>query len=185
MLCKFIPRIRHVFAVLAFLLGWNPGMAQAQTLYGITFGGSLITINTATAIGTSVGAPLPGTPRYWGISFRAGNLYAFDETLQSVDQLNLLTGAIIGSTNMSYVGTEGDIAFRSDGVGFLTQNAAVPTGELAQFDVTTPNSVTVISSAVTPHIDGLAFNSLDVLYGIIQGGATLRTINTTTGVATL
>lgn len=132
---------RCVFAVVVVLLGWSSGTARAHTLYGITFGGNqLITIDTVTGAGTLVGK-LSSTMQAFGLAFRGTKLYAFDQAADRIQELDPKTGGTLSTID---IGTtrwgEGDIAFRSDGIGFI---ASELTGELSRFDLTVPNSALV------------------------------------------
>jgi hypothetical protein len=183
--------LRAVSAVV--LVGLFGGQAGAQqTLYGVTYGGSqLITINTTTGAGTVV-ATLSPSFTCAGLSFRAGRLYGVDASAPVVREINTTTGAVVNTVNLGAVITgEGDIAFRSDGIGFLCPFGPDP---LVRFDITVPSSTVIGPLNPNVTLDAMAFSPADVLYGISQsavGGqgsdtvTRLYTINQATGVMTL
>ena len=157
------------------------------TLFGITwFGDELIVVDPMTGAARSVG-PLGETIFAYGIAARDGKLYTFDQVKNRIREINLVTGRLTSEIDVGLNGLagEGDLTFRSDGVGFLVSNlndAAQPTMDLYTFDVVTRTSLKIGSLNVA--IDGLAFDSAGTLYGLGQGDATLYTINTTTATAT-
>jgi hypothetical protein len=160
-----------------------PAAAQAApVLYGITFfGNQLITIDIATGAGTVVG-PLDSSMGAYGLGTVGTDLYTFDQTADLLRELDPATGGTLNSVDLG-IGNltgEGAIDFRSDGTGFLT--TASPGATLYTF--TTAGSGTPVGGT-SQVIDGLAFDSADVLYGLIQGGATLVTINQATGALTV
>jgi hypothetical protein len=86
---------------------------------------------------------------------------------------------------------EGDLAFRSDGLGFLSTAGGAGVS-LLSFNIGTLSSNTI--SAEPFLFDGLAFNSANTLYGMSQGGggslgdgtrSKLYTIDQSTGARTL
>ncbi len=163
------------------LFGWSPGTAQAQTLYGITMapGLQLISIDTTTGAGTLV-APLAGVTEAYGLSFRGPNLYVMDAGANRIKEINPVTGATLNTIDIGIATfREGDIAFRSDGMGFIS---GVHPDPLSQFDITVPNSTPIGPLFLT--FDALAFNATDVLYGLSTGGAQLEIINQTTAART-
>lgn len=173
-------------AALAALVGPISGNVRADTLYGITFNNQLITINPTTGAGTFVGN-LDSSMLAYGIAVRNGNLYAYDQTADLIRQIDPATGHTLSSINIGAGGLvgEGDLAFRSDGIGFLSTSGT--SIALLRFDITVPSSSVVSTERVL--FDGLAFNSSDVLYGMSQGvtdgSSTLYTFNQTTGATSL
>jgi hypothetical protein len=160
-----------------------PAAAQAApVLYGITFlGNQLITIDIATGAGTVVG-PLDSSMGAYGLGTVGTDLYTFDQTADLLRELDPATGDTLGSVALgigNLIG-EGAIDFRSDGTGFLT--TASPGPNLYSF--TTAGGGTLIGTT-SQVIDGLAFDSTDTLYGLIQAGANLVTINQATGALTV
>jgi hypothetical protein len=179
-------RILFTFVLLVVLGPYATG-ARADTLFGITFSNQLITINPNTGAGTLVGN-LDSSMFGYGLAVRGGNLYTYDQTADLIRQIDPNTGHTLASINIgagNLVG-EGDLAFRSDGVGFLTTGG--PSLSLRRFDLSPPNS-SIVGPLPGPFFNGLAFNSSDVLYGISKGFASfpsrLYTINQTTAVETL
>jgi hypothetical protein len=168
-------------AIVAALALFVPAGAQAAPiLYGVTFDNELITIDTATGAGTLVG-PLSSAMAAYGLGTVGTSLYTFDQQADLLRQLDPATGGTLASVNLG-IGNltgEGAVDFRSDGRGFLT--TASPGANLYSFTTAGGGALVGSTSQV---IDGLAFNSGDVLYGLVQGGATLVTINQTTGALT-
>ena len=173
--------IRWILSAVAVFVTWfglSADVARAQTLYGLTWGPpcQLITINTATGVGTVVGTVDPALLSV-GLAFRGGKLYV---RLGGIfKEVNPATGAIVSTINVPGIpgfASEGDIAFRSDGIGFICN------ADLYSFDFTGPSSNLII---VTPFLDGLAFDASDVLYALPQGGAQLVTVNQVTGISTV
>ena len=174
---RFVPAI-------VVLLSLLPGIASGQqTLYGLT-GSQLITIDTATGTGTLIG-PCAGGSFPIGLDFRAAKLYFLGQNNKLAQQVDPATGASIGGAiNIALpapLALEGDIAFRSDGIGFIATGSG---GSFFSFDLTAANSA-AIGPGPTPSIDGLAFDAADTLYALAEGGSQLYTLNQATGVATL
>ncbi|MSU78566.1 MAG: hypothetical protein EXS16_10785 [Gemmataceae bacterium] len=161
-----------------------PPPPAVGALYGITVStNELITINTTTGAGTLVG-PLSSSMNSWGIASRANQLYAWDGTASRLRELNPATGATVNTINIGAIPGpfgEGDLTFRSDGIGFLTAQPGI--GQFWRFDPTVPNSTLV--GTINPPMDGLAFDAKGILYGLANGGATLHTIDPVTAVTTL
>ena len=168
-------------AVAVALLGLSAGWARAQTLYGITGpGDQLITINLATGAGTLVG-PLSSTMTAPGLAFRGNKLYAWDTVASRLRELDPVTAATLNTIDLGIIAApSGDLTFRSDGIGFLTN----PNTKLWSFDITVPSS-TLVTGALNPGMAGLAFSPGGVLFGLIAGGTVLHTIDPATGVTTL
>ena len=156
-------------------------------MYGITFSNQLITINTTTGAGTLVGN-LDTNMFGYGLAAPNGNLYAYDQTAEVIRQIDPATGHTLATINIgtpNLVG-EGDLTFRSDGTGCL-ETANGPSGAgLYTFNLSPPSSSFLGSSVI---VDGLAFNSGDILYamsqGITAGGSELYTANQSTGALSL
>jgi hypothetical protein len=156
-------------------------------MYGITFSNQLITINTTTGAGPLVGnldSPMAG----YGLAVSNGKLYAYDQIAELIRQIDPATGHHLTSINIgtpSLVG-EGDLAFRSDGTGFL-ETASAPSGAgLYKFNLSPPSFSFLGSSKI---IDGLNFDRASVLYAMSQGvtdsGSKLYTVNQAKGALTL
>ncbi|MBI1922957.1 PEP-CTERM sorting domain-containing protein [Candidatus Poribacteria bacterium] len=171
----------------ALLFGLIPVIAQAsEILYGITFfNQELITIDPTTGAGTLVG-PLDPLMKPFGLAARGSELYTYDQTAGVVVKLDPASGATIATIDVGIkTRGEGSIAFRSDGIGFLTQSVGL-VGTLWSFDITVPSATQITSAGgLNPSIDGLDFNGSNVLYGLRQSPIELYTINQITGVTTL
>ena len=179
---KCVSKFLWAAAVCVFLLGATSVETKAATLYWVTFGDQLITIDTTTGAGTLVGSLDTGMAAF-GLSDRAGALYTFDQTADVVVQLDPATGASLATFNIGVTTVgEGGIAFRSDGIGFLSRSAG-STGILWDFDITGPSN-NLVDSSLNPSMDGLDFDGSDVLFGLSQSSGDLYTINQTTGVTT-
>jgi hypothetical protein len=149
-------------------------------LEGVSFiGNQLFSINPATGAGTLIGG-LGGNISPYGIATGSNNLYTFDPNNNRIMIINPNTGLAgtpinIGVTNLQ---GEGDLAFRSDGVGFLA-SALSPSGNVANdlyaFDVTTGTSSRI--GTTDESIDALAFDTNDVLYALGQDGVNLYTVD--------
>ena len=115
----------------------------------------------------------------FGLSDRGGALYTFDQTADVVRQLDPNSGATLNTIDVgiSTIG-EGAIAFRSDGAGFMSRSSGA-TGDLWSIDVMSGTSMSI--GGLTVSMDGMDFNSSDVLYGISQSTAALYTIDQGTG----
>lgn len=163
-----------------------PAAASADMLIGITNDDNLISVNTADPGSSTLTAPLGAPAAALGIFYTGGDLYVYDTDNNVLDQVDPATGAIMASTNIGIPVTpgEGDVAFYN-GVGYLASTYDAngdfngSTGTLYQFTLGA-NSASVVSQSV-PLLDGLAFSSTGVLYGLAQGGETLYTFNTATG----
>ncbi len=165
-------RWKSLSALAVAIVGLWAGSARGQN--------SLITINTTTGLGTLV-APLGATVSPTGLAFRGAQLYIWDNVADRVRELNPATGATIATLDVgATIGQEGDIAFRSDGVGFLSGGG----GRFYDFDATLLTS-NFITGGQNPPMDGLAFNSTDVMYGLREDGSSLHTINPVTAATTL
>jgi Concanavalin A-like lectin/glucanases superfamily len=204
---------------LTFSLAFLPPVS-ADVLYGVTHGtinasasapygtsGQLIAINTSTGVGTLMGqldrviiAGSVDTPlTALGIGARGEKLFVFDEFPPQLEQPALVmqvdpaTGHTIGSSidpgNMRQF-MEGDFTFRSsDGLGFISAlNFGNPPSQLVSIDITAPSHI--IIGSLSKHMDGLAFDNNNVLYGINEsdvnsGVVSLWTIDPATAVITL
>lgn len=182
-------------AAIAFLLSCAVSPAETvegQTLFGITFASNqLVRINLfsgeATIIGSSGVASYP-----YGIATRNDRLYTFDQTNDTIREINKISGGFRRTIELGVTGLkgEGDLAFRpSDGVGFLTSSLNAdnePTNDFYQViiddNADTGTAVRLGSTGIP--IDALAFDGAGTLYGIGQASATLYTINQLTGTAT-
>ena len=158
--------------------------------YGITNStNQLIKIDEATGVGTLVGTLSNGMIAL-DLAASGGNLYTFDQINDKVRQLDPTTGATLATVDIGILATgEGGFAMREDGTGFLSSTVGA-TGTLWRFDITVPNSFQITATnGFLPSMDGLAFDSAGVLFGLNQGasdgGNKLYTIDQTTGTTTL
>jgi hypothetical protein len=143
--------------------------ARGDTLYGVTWNTQqFITINTTTGAGTVVGSLNAGVTPI-GLGAWAGNFYIWDFNSSSLLQLDTATGATVATINIGAVGNfgEGDLAFRSDGIGFV---GGAPLGPLTSFNMTTATNTAI--AGLKPNMDGLAFNGANVLYGLSESSGT-------------
>ena len=177
-----------VFAALLLTTGALPAAhLTGLTLFGITwFSNELVAINPMTGEARVIGS-LGATAFSYGIAARDGKLYTFDQVTNRIREINPVTGQFASSIAIGVSGLqgEGDLTFRSDGIGFLVSNLNAngePVNDLYTFDITTGTSQRIGSTGVA--IDGLAFDSAGTLYALGQGDAMLYTINTTSGAAT-
>ena len=164
----------------------TPDTARADLLYAVTFAGDqLLSIDTSTGAGTLIGS-LDSMMGAFGLSDRGTSLYTYDQVASRIVQLDPATGHTLATIDVGILrGGEGSLAFRSDGLGFLTQNHG-DTGQLWSFNITVPSSTAITGvGGLSPSMDGMDFNGSDILYGISQSSANLYTINQTTGATTL
>ncbi|ATC64485.1 hypothetical protein CMV30_11265 [Nibricoccus aquaticus] len=184
-------RLRRLFAAgaVAAGLGFTASSSHAETLYGLTFfDNQLISVDTTTGAGSLI-APLSESVSGYGLAFRGSSLYTFDSVMNRVREIDIMNGQLTSSIDVGFSNLigEGDIAFRSDGIGFLSSalNATTfePTNDLFSFDVTLGTSTRIGTTSVV--LDGMAFNGGN-LYGIGQeGDAGLYLVNQTTAELTL
>jgi len=171
------------FALFCTLVGPIAGTARADVMYGVTFSDQLITINTTTGAGTLVGN-LDSSMAAFGLAVSNGNLYTYDQVADRIRQLDPATAHTLATINIGTdVVGEGDLAFRSDGTGFL----AVAGGPgLYSFTLSPPSSSFISTPKI---IDGLTFDAGNTLYalsqGVSDGGSKLYTVNQTTGALSL
>lgn len=181
---------RSIVAGALILLGFSSEVARSaeQTLYGITFfGNQLVSLEPTNGAGTAVGT-LSETVSGYGIASRYGRLYTFNPNTDQIVEINPADGTLgnsinIGTTNM--VG-EGDLAFRSDGAGFLVSalhTNGTPANDFYTFDVISGTSHKI--GTTTGPVDALAFDSSDTLYALGQDDTNLYTINQNDGTMTV
>ena len=178
---------RTLFTIVAMLASsWVSG----ATLYGVQSAGNsgqLITIDSATAAPTLMGAT---SSQIDGIAFAPdGTLYATDNTAEQLVTLDPATGSVVsvigpyGTTDL----IEGLAVRPSDSVLFGIDNATGSQSNLCTLDTTT-GAVTIIGpfvAGVQFAMAGLAFN-LDgsVLYVIGHTNGCLYTVDQSIGTAT-
>lgn len=158
----------------------------AQSTYGLSFFGNELFSVDATGMGTLVGAVDANVTGY-GLAFRGDHLFTFDPNVDRIREINPTTARVMGDFNIG-VGDllgEGDLAFRSDGMGFLSTALApdfTPTNDLFRFDIAAGTSVRIGSTSVT--LDGLAFVG-NILFGLGQeGDASLYIVDQNTAALT-
>jgi len=168
---KFSSSSLRAGAILLLIIGSSgSALAQASALYGVTFfSNELIKVDPITGAGTLV-ATLSEPVSPYGLGFRGSQLYTFDSGSDRIREINRFNGTVSGSFDIG-VGDllgEGDLTFRSDGIGFLT-SALTPdfeiSNDLFRFDLTTGTSVRVGMTDVV--LDGLVFSG-STLYAIGQ-----------------
>ena len=143
-------------------------------LFGITFlQNQLIRIDTTTGEGTLVGA-IGATESGYGLTTYNGGLYTFNPNTNTIDQLSMVDGRVLSSTDIGVTGLagEGDVVIREDGTGFLASAfdpSGAPTHPLYRFDLTAGTSVELTGTTVA--LDGLALdsNTPQTLYALGQG----------------
>jgi hypothetical protein len=181
-----IPRItRNILAAAALSIGvlGFAAAAAADTMYAVTFNEELIRIDPVSGAGSLVG-PLDTVMDAYGLGSTGGRLYAFDQTVDRIRELDPLTAHTIRTVDIgigSVVG-EGAMDFRSDGVGFLASVAGGTNYGFWSFDIVAGTS-SLLGSTGAP-IDGLAFGPTGVLYAVGQFNGTLFTVNQANGALT-
>lgn len=178
-------------AVCSQLSGQTPTPTPAPVLYGLTFfGNQLVKVDPATGSASVVGS-LGQIVNGYGLAARSdGRLYTFDSNTNKIREISRVSGKVVRDVSIGLTGLigEGDLAFRSDGLGFLTSSldatspALTPVNNIYTFNIDTGTSQRIGTTGVT--IDGLAFDPNGTLYGVGQGDAMLYTINQTNGAAT-
>jgi len=151
---------------------------SSAALIGITFDDELISIDTSTGAGTLIGN-VDTLIAAIGLSTFGGKLYTFDQNADRVQELDPLTGSTLNTIDIGSLNIigEGSMAFRSDGLGFLTDTHG-GVGNLFSFDITTgTRSLIGGYEVLNPSMDGLAFDSSDTLFGLSQKYSGLYTIN--------
>jgi hypothetical protein len=192
--CLFAVRgvLAAALACLGVMFASTPLFASS-ILYGITQDDRLVTIDTTTAAATVIGSTgNPATVSPIGLASTGGNLYTFNGngTGNATELMNLnpTTAAVINTLNVGLTGTfsEGDLAFDSSGTGFVASTGFPATGGFYSFSTTTLSPSTIKSPASgATSFDGIAFDALNDLFGLQQGGANLYTLNPSTGTPTV
>ncbi len=186
----------YVVAVTALLFVSSGQALQAQDrLYGITFfTNQLITFDTSDGSTTLVG-PLGASVAPFGIANRFDLLYTYDSVQDQIRTIDPASGSLLGSPIDISIGNltgEGDLAFRADGLGFLT-SAFDATGAFAPslytFDLNSGTSARIGTTAIAGEgavtIDGLSFSRDGTLYALANGDGRLFTLNESTGLLTV
>ncbi len=174
-------KIKWFIFPVAMLSLITTGLARADFLYAITFDEEFLSINPATGAGTLIGM-LDSSMDAFGLSDRGTVIYTFDQNANRIRQLDPATGHTLAAIDVGIATIgEGSIAFRDDGVGFLTRSFAL-TGTLWSFDLSVPSSTTI--GILNPGMDGLDFNADNVMYGLSQTFCNLYTIDPTNAATT-
>jgi hypothetical protein len=176
-----------VTVCLAMMCGLiTPGTAKADLLYAVTFDNELLSIDMSTGKGALVGNLEDSPVGAFGLSDRGTSVYTFHQHKGRIKELDLATGGTLATIDIGVdTGGEGALAFRSDGIGFISRSWG-STGQLWSFDITVPSSTAItVSGGLDPCMDGLDFDGSDVLYGISPSTDSLYTINQSTGATTL
>jgi hypothetical protein len=160
-------------------------------LYGVNQEDNLISINTTTGAGALVQTISPSMGAI-GLAATGGKLYAFDTNNGNVlDQLDPNSSSPVATVNVGFTGSdtlaEGDLAFRSDGTGFVVSTLLADgsfdlnNGSLFSLDLA-GNSHTLIKDSFGAHLSGLAFSPTSGdLFGLDTGGTTLYKIDPSNG----
>ncbi len=166
-------------ATLSFI---SSDMVRADHFFAITFNEEFLSINPATGAGTLIGM-LDSSMKGFGLSNLGAAIYTFDQNADRIRQLDAATGHTLATIDIGVVTSgEGSIAFRRDGIGFLSRSF-VSINTLWSFELTIPESTAI--GDMSFGIDGLDFDANGVLYGLSQTSYNLYTINQTNAEATL
>jgi hypothetical protein len=173
----------RLFVVLVAMIGlMTTDLVRAGFLYAITFDEELLSVDPATGAGTLIGqldTPMNGL----GLSSRGDEIYTFDQNADRLRQLDSATGCTLTTIDIGIVTMgEGGIAFRSDGIGFITRSMS-STGTLWSLDPDVPCSTEIGTMDIC--IDGLGFNSDGLLYGLSQTSYELYIIDQTNAEVTM
>lgn len=178
-----IHSLHRLLPMALLLLVSSASEAFGQTaLYGITSAGVLIRINTTTGAPTVVGSP--GVANPIGLANRGGQMYVWLGALQNrIVEINPLTGSTVNTINFVTAGgyNEGDLAFRSDGIGFVSDVTTAQ--QIHRIDismpaapVSTPIGFANLNAGVDRKtLDGMAFDAGDILYGISESSGLIGT----------
>ena len=145
--------------------------AHLSNTYGLTFFGNELFKVDASGMGNLVGV-LDQDVGGYGLAFRGTELFTFDSNTDRIRSINKSNAQLSGTFDVGLGDLlgEGDLTFRSDGIGFLSSALGPdfsPVNDLYRFDLNAGTSVRIGSTDVT--LDGLAFVG-DELYGIGQEG---------------
>ena len=162
------------------LCSFATSFSFADELLGITMNNELVRIDQETGVATLIGN-LDSDMSPFGLAFRGNSLYTLDQRRDYLRELDPNTGATLNSIDFNRnFSSEGALAFRpSDGLGYIAE----ADGDFYDFDITVPTSSRV-TSGLPFNINGLAFNSNDVLYGV-TGSGLFYLINENNGGSTL
>lgn len=166
-------------------LAYAPAILNSgDQLFGLTFfGNELISVNLTNGLGIGV-STIGDMTMPFGLANRFGKLYTFSAETDDILEIDAGTGATLSRVNVGLPNLqgEGDMAFRSDGVGFVASALDAngnPNGGLYMFDLLAKTSSRLGTTTVA--IDALAFDENDVLYALGQGEGMLYTVNLQNG----
>ncbi|MBN2182221.1 MAG: hypothetical protein JW715_09930 [Sedimentisphaerales bacterium] len=167
-------KIKRLILPVALLSLVTVNFARADFLYAITLDEEFLSINPATGEGTLIGM-LEGSMDAFGLSNWGEEIYTYDQNANRIKRLDAATGCTLVTIDVGIATIgEGSLAIRSDGVGYLTRSFGL-SGTLWSFNLAVPDSTTV--GALSIGLDGLDFNTDNVLYGLSQTSYELYTID--------
>ncbi len=156
-------------------------------LYAVTYyAPQFIEVNTNSGAGTLI-TNLPVNP--YDIAVTEGALWLLaGGATERLLQIDAWSGAILTQKSLasSIEGGEGAMDFSLDGSAIASKSSD-NVGTLFRFALTSTNVTAITSNGgLRPSLDGLAFDSQGILYGLSQnaGGFTLYLVNTNTGTTT-
>jgi hypothetical protein len=176
LLRRTVTRFACLLALVGAVLCASP-VAAAPILYGVTAGNKLITVDPLTGAAALVGTFATSTTPL-GLAAKGSNLYIYGTGDNLLHQIDPATAAYVGAAiSLGFAPgstSEGDLAFRTDGTGFLASNPLAG-GALYSFNTAVPGTATPIASGGNrPKLDGLAFNAANgQLYGLQQNPNTV------------
>lgn len=170
-----------VAAFVVFTLALTlPQHAAAATLYAFNTSDQLLTIDTATGVGTDVGSLGAAFSGSFGLSFSPdGTLFGVESRNQQLLTINTMTGAATVVGPLGFANVRG-IAFGPDGTLFGQEGS---TNQLLTINTST-GAATAVGALGFGRVVGLAFSPDGTLFGTDLPTHQLLTINTTTGAAT-
>jgi hypothetical protein len=162
--------------------------AQSGQLYGLTFAGTLYTIDRATGAATFIGATGHGSNAASGMP--SGEILSMSSNLEAyiIDPVTGATTSTIALNNAPVLGL-GPRGLAVDSTGtiwaVMSPNPTTEIDTLARIDLAA-GTYTVVGLMGQPDIQGLACDPNDNLFalGIFNGGS-LHSVNKTTGACTL
>jgi len=179
---KQVMKIKWFIFHAAILSLMAADLARADFLYAITFDEELLSINPETGTGTLIGM-LDTTMDGIGLADRGEAIYTYDQKMNKIRQIDPLTAHTLATIDIGVATVgEGSLTFCTDGVGFLARSFG-STGMLWNFDLSVPDSTMI--GALDFGMDGLDFNSDNILYGLSQISYNLYTINPANAETTL
>jgi hypothetical protein len=164
----FILYYRPALALFGALSIAMTARAQTSSYYGLTyFDNQLIKIDGATGTGTLIGT-LDQNVNGYGLATSGTGLYTFNPNNDEIQRIDPATATVAQTYSIGVSNTlgEGDLAFSSNGAGFLASSLNAdftPANDLFRFDVTTGTSTLLAHTSVT--LNGLAFVG-NTLFGL-------------------